>query len=92
MFQYFFGSCAFVPLGLAVKYPKELRLVLLLRNLGAFIHGVHIGKTLGWDVETCGVLWSHSLALRPSLTSCGNPILSLYHSIVFYHSPQIFYK
>ena len=67
------GSCALVPLGLAVKYPRELRVVLLLHSLGVSIDGVHIGRALGWYVGICGVLWSHSLALRPALPSCSNP-------------------
>ena len=75
-----------------MKYPRELRVVLLIHNLGASIYGVHIGRALGWDVEICGVLWSHSLTLRPALPSCNNPILSLGHSIIFQPSPQIFYK
>ena len=75
-----------------MKHPRELRVVLLLHNLVASIDGVHIGRALGWDVEICGVLLSHSLALRPSLSSCSNPILSLGHSIIFHTSPQIFYK
>ena len=75
-----------------MKYPRELRVVLLLHNLGASIDGVHIGHALGWDVEICGVLWSHSLALIPSLPSCINRILSLGHIIIFHPSPQIFYK
>ena len=59
-----------------MKYPRELRVVLLHHILGASIDGVHIGRALGWDVEICGVLWSHSLALGPQLPSCSNPILS----------------
>ena len=59
-----------------MKYPRELQVVLLLHNLGASIDGVHIGRALGWDVEICEVLWSHSLALIPALSSCSNPILS----------------
>ena len=92
MLQYFVGSCALVTLGLSVKDPRELRVVLLLHNLAAFIDGVHIGRALGWDVEICGVIWSHSLALIPALTSCNNPILSLGHSIILHPIPQIFYK
>ena len=59
-----------------VKYKRDLRAVLLHHNLGASIDGVHIGRALGWDVEICGLLWSHSLALGPALTSCSNTILS----------------
>ena len=92
MLQYFFGSCAFIPLGLAVNYPRELRVVLLLHNSGTSIDGVHIGRTLGCDVEIFGVLWSNSLALKPALPSCSNKILSLGHSIIFHPSPLIFYK
>ena len=50
--------------------------VLLHHNLGASIDGVYIGRALGWDDETCGIIWSHSLALIPELHSCSNPILS----------------
>ena len=75
-----------------MKYPRYLRVVLLLLSLGASIDGVHIGSALGWDVEIFGVLWSHSLELRPALPSCNNPIISLGHSIIFHPSPQIFYK
>ena len=75
-----------------MKYPRDLRVVLLLHNLGASIDGVHIGRALGWDVEICGMLWSHTLAFRPALPSGSNPILSLGHSIIFHPSPQIFYK
>ena len=75
-----------------MKYPRELRVIFLLYNLGTSIDGVHIRRALGWDVEICGVLWSHSLALRPALPSCNNPILSLGHSIIFHPSPHIFYK
>ena len=92
MFQYCFGSCAFIPLGLAVKYPRELRVVFLLHNFGASIDGVHIRRALGWDVEIFGVLWSHILALIPAFISCSNPIISLCHIIFFHPSPKIFYK
>ena len=54
-------------MGLVVKYLRGLRVVLLLHSLGASIDGVHIGRSLGWNVEIYGVLWSHSLALRPAL-------------------------
>ena len=47
MFQYFFGYCAFVPLVLAVKYPRELQVVSLLHNLGTSIGGENIGRALG---------------------------------------------
>ena len=73
-----------------MKYPRELRVVLLLRNLGASLDGVHIGRNLGWGVEICGVIWSHSLALRSELLSFSNTIISLGHSIIFHPSPQIF--
>ena len=59
-----------------MKYPWGLLVILLYRNLGASIDGVNIGCDLGLDIEICGVLWSHSLALRPELISCSNPILS----------------
>ena len=75
-----------------MKYPRELQVVLLLHDLGASIDGVRIGHALGWDVEICGLLWSHSLALIPELPSCSNPILSLGNSIIFYRSPRIFYE
>ena len=69
-----------------MNYPSELRVVFL-HNLGASIDEVHIGRDLGWDVEICGVIWSHSLALRPSLPSYSNPILSLVHIRIFHPSP-----
>ena len=50
-----------------MKYPKELQVVLFLHSLGASIVGVHIGRSLGWDVDICGVILSHSLALGPAL-------------------------
>ena len=75
-----------------MNYIRELQVVFLLHNLGASIDGVHIGRALRWDVEICGVLLSHSLALIPELTSCSNRIISLGHSIIFHPSPQIFYK
>ena len=75
-----------------VKYPRELQVVLLLHSLGASIDLVHIERALGWEDEICGVLWSHSLALRPVLPSCNNPIISLGHSIILHPSPKIFYK
>ena len=87
MFQEFDESCALITMVLAVKYPRELQVVLLLHSLDASIDGVHIGRALGWYVEICGVIWSHSLALRPELPSCNNPILSLGHSIIFHPSP-----
>ena len=59
-----------------MNYTWGLLVVLLHHILGASIDGKNIGRDLGWDVETCGVLWSHSLALRPELYSCSNPILS----------------
>ena len=75
-----------------MKYPRDLRVVLLLHSLYASIDGVRIGRALGWDVEICGMLWSHSLALILALPSCNNPILSLGHSIIFHPSPQRCYK
>ena len=69
-----------------------MRVVFLLHSLGASIDGVHIWRALGWDVEICGVIWSHSLALRPAIPSFNNPILILGHSIIFHPSPHIFYK
>ena len=77
---------------LAVKYLRELLVVLLQHNLGASIDGLHIRRALGWDVEIYGVIWSHTLALIPALPSGNNPIPSLGHSIIFNPSPQIFYK
>ena len=65
----------------------ELQVVLLLYSLGATINGVNIGRALGWDIEICGVIWSHSLALRPALNFCSNPIISLGHIIIFHPSP-----
>ena len=41
-----------------MKYPRELRVVLLLRSLGASIDGVHIGRALGWDYYKMEVLVS----------------------------------
>ena len=75
-----------------MKYPRGLRVVLLRHNLGTSIDGVHFGRALGWDVEIDGVLWSHSLSLRPAIPSCSNPIISLAHSITFHATPQISYK
>ena len=40
-----------------MNYPRELIVALLHYNLVASIDGVHIGRTLGWDVGICGVLW-----------------------------------
>ena len=74
-----------------MKYPSELKVVLLHHNLGTSIDGVHIGRALGWGVEICVVLWSHSLALRPALPSYSNPIINLGHSIIFHPSAQMFY-
>ena len=51
-----YHPCAFGPLGLVMKYPRELQVVLLFHNLGVSIGGVHIGSASGWDVEICGVL------------------------------------
>ena len=79
-------------MGLAVKYPRVLRVVLFYYNLGTSIDRVHIGRALGWDVEICGVLWSHILALRQALPSCSNPILGLGQTITFHPIPQIYYK
>ena len=76
MLPQFVGSCAFVTLGLAVKYPRGLKVVLLHHNFGVSIDGVHIGRALGWDIEFCVVLWSHSLTLRPGRPYCINPIIS----------------
>ena len=60
MYPQVVGSCDFVPLGLAVKYPRDLIVALLHHNLDVSIDGVHIWRALGWDVGICGVLWSHS--------------------------------
>ena len=41
-----------------MKYPRELRVVLLLHILVASIDGVHIGRDLGWDYYKREVLVS----------------------------------
>ena len=60
MYPNVFGSCAFVPMGLAVKYPRELLVSLLHHNFGASIDGVLLGHALGWNVRICVVIRSHS--------------------------------
>ena len=53
----FFGSFAFVPFELAVKYPGEFLVALLHHNFCASIDGLNIGHALGWDIGIIGVLW-----------------------------------
>ena len=78
------------PLDTSPPIQESCELFLLHHNLGASVYGVHIGRSLGWYVEICGVLWSNSLAFIPALPSCSNTILNLGHSIIFHPSPQIF--
>ena len=47
-----------------------------------------IWPTLGWGVEICAVIWSHSLAFRPALPVCSSITLSLVHSKSFHTSNQ----
>ena len=74
------------PLGLVANYPRDFPVTLWYHNLGAYIDGVHIGPTWGWDVEICAVLWSHILALRQALPVCSSPTLSLVQSIACHAS------
>ena len=56
--------------------------------MGMSIYGVYIGPAMGWDVEICAVLWSHSLALRRELLVFISPTLNLVHSIYCHPSPK----
>ena len=46
-------------MGLAVNYSRELLVDFLYHSLGASIDGVHIGRALGWDVGSYGVICLH---------------------------------